>query len=356
MAYLDPTFGVEIECYLPVGVTHAQAAAAVQTSLLTLNAPGAFVPQDLTCRAEAWSKTLRPYWRIITDGSLGDYARGMELIAPKLQGERGFAVLTAAMNALKALGCDVTTQTGLHVHVDAGQPTTQFFKNLLKTYAHFEPVIDAFMPKSRRKNNTAQYIATVANLGLLAIERAQDLTALIRMMTRPGHHPRYHKLNIVAYRQHGTVEFRQHSGTVEAEKGVAWVKLCLRMVQAAKDNRSIPADGGAPVNKARAGSKAHLVGNLMLRANGVTREEARTACGWPAISIPQQARACGLAYTTQRTGHVVRYFALAAAAATQVPATLPAMFDLLGCEPEDRTYFIARTARFSGQGSVAWAA
>jgi hypothetical protein len=66
------------------------------------------------------------------------------------------------------------------------------------------------------------------------------------------------------------------------------------------------------------GTKAQLVGRLMLRPEGVTGPEAMAATGWPSISLPQQAAMCGLSYTTKREGRYVRYFAKPA---TRKPAT-----------------------------------
>jgi hypothetical protein len=42
---------------------------------------------------------------------------------------------------------------------------------------------------------------------------------------------RYQKLNLESLERHGTIEFRQHSGTVDAEKAVNWVRLCTAFIE-----------------------------------------------------------------------------------------------------------------------------
>jgi hypothetical protein len=180
-----------------------------------------------------------------------------------------------------------------------------------------------------------------------------------------GSEARYHKLNLTAYRRHRTVEFRQHSGTLEANKAINWVLLCLRMVDAAKAGRAIAsvaatsAAPAAPLNSARPGSKVYQIGQMMLRPEGVTGTEAMAATGWAAVAMPRMARRCGLAFTTQRTGNELRYFAQAAAASaaattTNVSPTLDGLFEFLGCEESERAYFRARAANLGG--SVQWQA
>jgi hypothetical protein len=44
---------------------------------------------------------------------------------------------------------------------------------------------------------------------------------------------------MLSYVQHGTVEFRQHSGTVDAAKAVQWVRLITGFVAAAFSLNSI---------------------------------------------------------------------------------------------------------------------
>jgi hypothetical protein len=256
------------------------------------------------------------------------------------------------MDALTDYGCTVSKRCGLHVHVGA-VATTAFFKNIFKLYAHFEPVIDAMMPASRRAS-ACLYARSITATSLQSVDNARDLDGLVRLMSFRGNEARYHKLNLTAYRRHRTVEFRQHSGTVDATKAIFWTRLCLKMVEAAAMGNSVQGSVGTVLNRARPGSKGHLVGQLMLRPQGVTREEACEATGWPSISLPQRARECGLAYTTQRTGRIVRYFAQAAAASTEVPATLEGLFSKLSFDGAERAYFTARTANLSG--AVAWAA
>jgi hypothetical protein len=66
-----------------------------------------------------------------------------------------------------------------------------------------------------------------------AVERATTIDRVIREANPNG---RYAKLNLTAYHTHGTVEFRQHQGTTNAQKIENWVKLCLRMVAHAARN------------------------------------------------------------------------------------------------------------------------
>ncbi len=136
--------------------------------------------------------------------------------------------------------------------------------------------------------------------------------------------------------------------------------FCLRMVEAANAPRPTAATRTttAQVNRARPGSKAYTVGQLMLRREGVTAAEAIAATGWPSISLPQQATACGLTYTTQRIGRTVRYFANAAAANAAAgmaeAITFDSLMDTIGAEPAERLYFRHRITNLSGP--VAWAA
>jgi hypothetical protein len=110
-----------------------------------------------------------------------------------------------------------------------------------------------------------------------------------------------------------------------------------------------------PVNRARPGSKAHIIGQLMLRPEGVSGREVCAATNWPSVSMPAQAQICGLAYTTQRMGREVRYFARAAAETVPAVAiTVDGLASLVGCEADERQYMHQRVADLGG--SVAWAA
>ena len=343
MAKWDFTFGIEIECYLPEGGSAATAAQAIEA-------------RGVACAAEHYNHQLRDHWKIVTDGSLGDYARGIEVVSPILRGVESLDMVRRVMGALDDYGCTVSVRCGLHVHVGAGTDADlAFFRGLFKLYAHFEPVIDRFMPPSRRQSAN-MYCRSMTNVALSDVDRAASLDALLNLTTRQAQVQRYHKLNLAAYRVHRTVEFRQHSGTLDAAKAANWIALCLAMVDAAKAGRTITGTIAArQMNTARAGTKTHAVGELILRPEGATAAEAMAATGLgPRINLRHYARACGLAVTTQRTGNETRYFAQAAAASTTAPATLDGMFDLLGCEETEREFFRARTANLSG--GVQWAA
>lgn len=343
-SHFDQGFGVEIECYLPEGATTHSVARAVEHRL------------GKPVQAETYNHHLRDHWKVVTDGSLGDLSRGIELVSPILRGEAGLAEADRVCSALADFGCTVNKKCGLHVHVGVGHPGIKFFKNLVKLYALYEPVIDSMLPASRRASNTT-FCKSITPTKLTAIDAAPDF-AYLRNSVNPGlgNGARYYKLNLSAFTRHRTVEFRHHSGTLDGNKVRKWTLLCLRMVAAAMNPELALGTASTRVNGARPGSKAHVVGELMLRPEGVTGREALAATGWPSISLPQQAQICGLAFTTQRMGREVRYFAQAAAVgAPTAPITIDGLAALLGSADDERAYMHQRAADLVN-GAIAWAA
>jgi hypothetical protein len=331
VSHLDYGFGVELECYLPAGTSHAQAAAAVARRI------------GEPCAFEGYNHHLRPTWKVVTDGSLGDYARGAEFVSPILRGEAGLHQLEQVCQALTEFGCIVNRTCGLHVHVGVGNRPLQFFKSITKLYGIYESVIDGMMPSTRRANNNL-YCRSMTSASPAAIDRAQTMHELISVATARcnTHVQRYFKVNLVAHARHKTVEFRQHGGTLDATRARNWTVLCLRMIDAAARGISFGASSEGQRNRAKPGTETHLVGEMMLRPEGVTRTELIHATGGP-ISIPGRARACGIEFIKQRIGREVRYFAVAAQSAT-LDVSIAGFCDLIGASTDERTHIETRTA------------
>lgn len=62
----------------------------------------------------------------------------------------------------------------------------------------------------------------------------------------------------------------------------------------------------------RPGSKLEIVVGLLTRAAGCTAADVLKATDWPAVSMPQQARAAGLTLRQEKNGKVTRYWGTAA--------------------------------------------
>jgi hypothetical protein len=343
-SYLSATFGIEIECYLPDGTTTTQLARAVCS-------------RGFDCRVETYNHGRRTWWKIVPDGSLQDYSRGIELVSPVLSGEAGLRQIEDACRALTDFGCTVSKKCGMHVHVGVADQPISFYRSLVKLYAAYEGVIDLMMPPSRR-NSACNYAKSITHVRPAAVDACLSREALVVLLAQhdPESQRRFRKVNLKAYDRHKTVEFRQHSGTTDAVKCRNWTLVCLRMVAAAKAPAAPVVASGASANQARIGSKAWRVGQMLLRAEGVTGPEIMAALSWPSVSIPAQARACGLSFTTQRMGRVVRYFARASVAEATVsaPVTVDGFATVLGADGDLAAWMRQRTSDLSG--AVAWAA
>ena len=146
--------------------------------------------------------------------------------------------------------------TGIHVHVDMSQETSVNYTNAYRLgmrialfYSMFQPVIDNFFPPSRRRGNNNYCIA----MDTLADEIGTELHSgkMQEVYTNDAHyisfgayasrrlsrcwesnysHTRYTAVNLQSLDRHGTLEFRQHAGSINPVKIDAWTQLVQAMV------------------------------------------------------------------------------------------------------------------------------
>ena len=119
--------------------------------------------------------------------------------------------------------CDVKVNgsCGLHVHIDAAGFSMETWRNLALSYKHLEPVIDRFMPASRRDN----YYCRGWAMSLTMIRSARTVDEL---KGRIG--DRYHKVNLEAYSR----TRRSSSGSIRerpaSQKMRNWVLFLHKLV------------------------------------------------------------------------------------------------------------------------------
>lgn len=154
-------------------------------------------------------------WRLAYDGSIQG-TDTFELVSPILVGLDGLNQLQKVCQILESKRARVNKSCGLHIHFEARSFSLASWKNLFSNYANLEGVIDSMMPQSRRAN-TNYYCASIASY-TPAAERATTVSQLVAALPS-----RYHKVNTKSFSEHGTVEFRQHSGTIEYAKISNWI-------------------------------------------------------------------------------------------------------------------------------------
>ena len=217
---LDPSrlFGVEIELIAPVEPYEVAEALA----------------EVVECYDEKYNHITRDYWKIVEDCTLyadewGEHP--MEIVSPPLLGEEGLAELVNVLTVLNELGCTVNTTCGLHIHHDAEDMDTEAIRILTKTYLKYEDVIDKLLDPSRRTCRHAgplRFYGTSLTQMFARIDEASSVHEVYRIWW-----DRYVKLNLESLQVHGTVEFRQHEGSLDVCAVAAWLSLTQSMVTSA---------------------------------------------------------------------------------------------------------------------------
>lgn len=205
------TFGVEIECLV---------AASLMRESATRN--------EMPFQYEGYNHTdNNHYYKFVSDSSI----RGknpIECVSPVLTGKDGMKSLENCCKALNEAGAQVNISTGLHVHIGAANLSDEAYINVFKNYQKLERVIDTFMARSRRANNS-QWCRTLQGRNFMWCTTKSDIFDAMNG-------DRYFKVNACSYARHKTIEFRQHQGSTDFEKISNWVNFCAKLVAWSKKN------------------------------------------------------------------------------------------------------------------------
>ena len=181
------------------------------------------------CFVERYNHNTRGHWKIVTDVSAQ-----WELVSPPMAGQEAKNQIKVACEALAAARAKIDKSCGLHIHHDASDFTVETFKRLYAMYVRFEDALDTLMPESRRDNNNryCQGFKHIQQYILDSLRNCNTVTDILMIFSS-----RYIKLNCQSYQRHGTIEFRQHSGTVEFDKIWNWFVLTQTMVETAVSSK-----------------------------------------------------------------------------------------------------------------------
>ena len=216
-------FGIELEMFggIPQQVARELTAAGVPTM------------------SEEYNHNTRTHWKIVSDGSIAD-ARGiridtgMELVSPILYGEDGLRQIRLVCEVLNRLQLRVNASTGFHVHHGVSDYSLRDWKMLLLQYVKHEDTVSAFLPASRHANQYCKKLRTRWASLETAFAEIQNKKTTDALMLAVNGSDRFYTVNVQNWSLRGTVEFRQHSGTLNADKVVSWVLLTQSMVEYAK--------------------------------------------------------------------------------------------------------------------------
>lgn len=256
MELTERTFGVEIECF---GKVRSEVHV-----IRVLKKAGLEVYNQMSGRYDN-----RRHWIVKDDCSISPDTHtklGIELASPILVGKDGLKQVRKVCRVLKKLGFETNKSCGIHVHVGVRDLTASEIYTVIKRYQINETIIDSFMDKSRRANNTEyaqsvgkarwtvlrQYEAWKLNQKTGNTRQLRRRTLLIspgnaiHFMEKPKQNPfksarvlcetadfadRFCKVNTQAYSTYGTLEFRHHHGSVCVTEITNWIKFLVNFVE-----------------------------------------------------------------------------------------------------------------------------
>lgn len=203
-------FGVEIEAY---GVSQPVLKKALEQAGINVQVAG---------RGTQLTNT----WKVTSDSSISG-GNAFEIVSPILEGEEGLRQLRKVSEVLIGCRAQINKSCGLHIHFDAHNLSIGGWRNLYKNYIRLENVIDSMMPQSRRSNSN-KYCNSLRKHSEIEhkIDRCRTVSNIANL-----YGSRYYKVNAQSYSIHNTVEFRQHSGTIEIEKMENWIRFLDSLVK-----------------------------------------------------------------------------------------------------------------------------
>lgn len=346
------SWGIEIETLIP--------GTLIMRRNVALGLAQEISAAGVSCSFAGYSHATAHHWKIVTDASVTSPTPGyvgLEIVSPPLDDDPGFNQIDVVCNVLTRMHARTNRTCGLHVHIGVQQfvatnghyarPTHKgiaMLRRLVLLYLENEDIIDSLLPPSRRSNNNFYCRSIKINADLEALNRATNISDLARAVFND----RYSKLNLHSYLKHSTVEFRQHSGTVDPVKIKYWIKLCKKFVEIANEEPGSNASANAVVTSnpelARRLARARqlrIIFEAVTRPEGATSIEVQSMLQRatpPALSNDLARLGVTWTSTGRRNGHRVYKVVLN----TMSPTSLATMLEKLRLNEEEAEFWRQR--------------
>lgn len=202
----------------------------------------AYDPNDLKTIKSTLSK-----WNasVVEDGSLDEC--GFEINTAPAQGKLLKEQLADICAAINAAGAEVNNSCGLHVHVDAQRISLAGVARIVSAMHRIEPLLYKIVAPSRADAEwcrplypgfepvctpmiAGDEIAATRNLAKMMWSSSKGTPKAGFYTGGKGHTARYRSLNIHSWAYRGSLEFRLHHGSTNANKIFNWATTCGAVV------------------------------------------------------------------------------------------------------------------------------
>lgn len=211
----DLTFGVEIECYLPVS---AQITVGRYHNGLQID----WAPEGWNSQSDASISHV-----VIGNTAVGiapDGFKAVEIVSPVLMGEEGLTQVFYMLEEIKALGGIVTEKCGLHVHVGANHLSMTQVLEVRQAFIAYEKAFYGLSGKLAPWRYSNHYSKSSKETSLT--ERFQGLNLKNYLDPSP----------LRARTDARTVEFRVWAGTLSIEEVITAVYMAVSLVSKVTNN------------------------------------------------------------------------------------------------------------------------
>lgn len=170
-------------------------------------------------------------WKIVYDGSVESYGsyRGIEIVSPP---SNNVDELQIVCEVLKEVEAKVNSSCGLHVHHDINDLKRKQIMRVYNFYNKYEKSINLMFSKRRIENRYCRPVSKIINK-VNSCDTKYELLRDIAGKGRSGYYNncRYYTVNLRSYLYYGTIEFRQHNGTIDFGEIAMWIAFTHKIIE-----------------------------------------------------------------------------------------------------------------------------
>lgn len=214
-------FGIELEMLVP---NKYELMRELESAGVPVENPG----------GHATHRVIENAWKVVYDGSIERTSTtrgydGVELVSPP---STNFEQLKIVCKVLEKVGAKTNASCGFHVHHDISELKRKQIIRIYNFYNKYETYIDMIHKKTRVNNRFAKSISYIIN----RVNNCNTKTELLNEIAGSGrggyyNNVRYYKINLRSFLYYGTIEFRQHAGTVSYDEITNWINFTHKIVE-----------------------------------------------------------------------------------------------------------------------------